>query len=84
MLVTGQPGPVAAARDRLVKYLDGDDNGTVVLMEVDPEAIGTIIGKKGVNAKRLQSAHDVKIDTLTSRARIRIYGTDAAKVMVEK
>ena len=34
VLVTGQPGPVAAARSRLVNYLDGDDNGTVVLMEV--------------------------------------------------
>ena len=40
VLVTGQPASVAAARDRLVKYLDGDDNGTVVLMEVSVVVVG--------------------------------------------
>jgi predicted RNA-binding protein YlqC (UPF0109 family) len=78
--VAGQEANVAEAQRRIRGELDGTPEGTVVVVMVDEDAIGTIIGKKGVNAKRIEAQYKVKLDSVQSRSLIRIKGDDPLNV----
>jgi polyribonucleotide nucleotidyltransferase len=80
ILVTGQRAAVLQAVTQLRELLGGDGDGKVVVLDVDADVVGAVIGRKGVNANRIQETHNVKVENLASHSRIRIRGQDAAAV----
>jgi transcription antitermination factor NusA-like protein len=79
--IRGTKEAVAAAEAALKKALDGDDDGSVALVPVDPDALPALIGKAGATINKFREDHGVDVIVLKVRNQIRLRG-EPAKVAV--
>lgn len=80
VVVQGSEPHVSRALQMLESFLEGNEDGTVAVFDVDADVLGALIGKKGATIKGLRNRHQVRIDLLPSVCRIRIHDDDPAKV----
>lgn len=72
--IRGLQSSVDSAKLSLLGLLGGDAMHGAVLLDVDPLAFSSLIGKKGVNLKKMETDFNVKIDMLKTNNKIRLRG----------
>jgi len=77
---SGQREAVLEACEEVRGYLNGKEDGTVILVRADPDVMGAGVGKKGSNAKRLQERYGVRLESVNSRSQFRLRGSDPVQV----
>jgi len=75
VLIRGSKEQAEAAKAAMQKILHGDDDGSVIMMAVDKDAMGPVIGKAGKRVKEIQSEFDITVDVLRSRNQLRLRGS---------
>jgi transcription antitermination factor NusA-like protein len=72
--IRGLQSSVDAAKSSLLGLLGGDAMHGAVLLDVDPLAFSSLIGKKGANLKKMETDFNVKIDMLKTTDKVRLRG----------
>jgi len=72
--IRGSKAQVEDAKQALNRILQGDDDGSVIIIAVDKDAMGPVIGKAGKKVKEIQTEFNIVVDVLRSRNQLRLRG----------